>query len=151
MKRTSLPLRRREFITLLGGAAAAWPLAAQAQQAVKIYRIGILETNSLHTNAANFDALRKGLMEFGYIEGQTLSFEYRSADGRNERFPDLVAGLLRLKVDLIVTRSTPAVLAVKAATTTIRGDGGNRQPCWRRDCCQPRTPGGQHYRAKFLS
>jgi putative tryptophan/tyrosine transport system substrate-binding protein len=112
-------MRRREFITLLGGAAAAWPLAAQAQQAVKIYRIGILETNSLHTNAANFDALRKGLMEFGYIEGQTLSFEYRSADGRNERFPDLVAGLLRLKVDLIVTRSTPAVLAVKAATTTI--------------------------------
>jgi len=58
-------------------------------------------------------------MEFGYIEGETLSFEYRSADGRNERFPDLVAGLLRLKVDLIVTRSTPAVLAVKAATTTI--------------------------------
>jgi putative ABC transport system substrate-binding protein len=110
---------RRDFITLLGGAAAAWPLGAGAQQAVKVYRIGILETNSLHTNAANFDALRKGMMELGYIEGKTLSFEYRSADGRNERFPDLVAELLRLKVDLIVTRSTPAVLAVKAAMTTI--------------------------------
>src|SRR5262245_35973817 len=112
-------MRRREFITLLGSAAAAWPVVARAQPAVKVYRVGILETNSLHTNAANFDALRKGMMELGYIEGQTLSFEYRSADGRNERFPDLVAELLRLKVDLIVTRSTPAVLAVKAATTTI--------------------------------
>ena len=85
----------------------------------KVYRIGILETNSPLTNAANFDALRKGMMELGYIEGQTLFFEYRSAGGRNERFPDLVAELVQLKVDLIVTRSTPAVLAVKAATNTI--------------------------------
>jgi putative ABC transport system substrate-binding protein len=110
-------VRRREFIALLGG-AAAWPLAARAQ-AAKIYRVGILETISVISNAANFDALRKGMRALGYVEGQNLLFEYRSADGRNERFPDLVAELVRLRVDLIVTRSTPAVISVKAATTTI--------------------------------
>ena len=113
-------MRRREFLALLGGAAVAWPFAACAQQAaVKVYRVGIMETISPLANAANFDALRKGMRELGYIEGQNLFFEYRSADGRNERFPDLVAELVGLKVDLIVTRSTPAVLAVKAATATI--------------------------------
>ena len=116
-------MKRREFITLLTSATAASSLSClrtgRAQPAGKVYRIGILETNSPLTNAANFDALRKGMMELGYIEGQTLFFEYRSADGRNERFPDLVAELVQLKVDLIVTRSTPSVLAVKAATNTI--------------------------------
>ena len=116
-------MKRRGFITLLASATAASSLSClrtgRAQPASKVYRIGILETNSPLTNAANFDALRKGMMELGYIEGQTLFFEYRSADGRNERFPDLVAELVQLKVDLIVTRSTPAVLAVKAATNTI--------------------------------
>ena len=116
-------MRRREFITLLGGAMAASSAfcrrTAHAQPTSKVYRVGILETNPPLTNAANFDALRKGMMELGYTEGQSLFFDYRSVDGRNERFPDLVAELVRLKVDLIVTRSTPAVLAVKAATTTI--------------------------------
>jgi putative tryptophan/tyrosine transport system substrate-binding protein len=110
-------MNRRQFITLLGG-AAVWPLTARAQ-AAKIYRVGILETISAISNAANFDALRKGMRALGYVEGQNLLFEYRSADGRNERFPDLVAELVRLRVDLIVTRSTPAVISVKAATTTI--------------------------------
>jgi ABC-type uncharacterized transport system substrate-binding protein len=109
---------RRQFITLLGGAVAALPIEARAQ-AAKIYRVGVLETISAISNAANFDALRKGMRAFGYVEGQNLLFEYRSADGRNERFPDLVAELVRLRVDLIVTRSTPAVISVKAATTTI--------------------------------
>jgi putative ABC transport system substrate-binding protein len=116
------PMRRRDFIKLIGGAAASslsCLRVGRAQPAAKAYRVGILETNSPLTNAANFDALRKGMIELGYIEGQTLFFEYRSADGRNERFPELAADLVRLKVDLIVTRSTPAVLAVKAATTTI--------------------------------
>jgi putative tryptophan/tyrosine transport system substrate-binding protein len=113
-------VRRREFLALLGGVAVGWPFAAYAQQAaVKVYRVGIMETISPVANAANFDALRKGMRELGYIEGQNLFFEYRSADGRNERFPDLVTELVGLKVDLIVTRSTPAVLAVKAATATI--------------------------------
>ena len=110
-------MKRRQFITLLGG-AAAWSFAARAQ-AAKVYRVGILETISAISNAANFDALRKGMRALGYVEGQNLLFEYRSADGRNERFPDLVAELVRLRVDLIVTRSTPAVISVKAATTTI--------------------------------
>jgi putative ABC transport system substrate-binding protein len=112
-------MRRREFITLLGGAAVAWPLAARAQQAGKVYRIGILETIPASQNAANLDALRKGLRELGYIEGQNLSIEYSSADGFAERFPELAGELVRLKVDLIVTRGTPAAQAAKNATAAI--------------------------------
>src|SRR5262245_29805452 len=101
-------MRRREFITLLGGAAAAWPLAARAQ--AKVYAIGI---------QANFAALLNGLRELGYVEGQNLRIDYRSADGQGERFPELVAELVRNRVDLIVTRGTPAARAAKAATATI--------------------------------
>ena len=109
-------LKRREFITLLGGATAAWPLVALAQSA---YRIGVLDTTSAALNATNFDALRQGLRQHGYIEGQNLVIEYRSADERAERFPDLAAELVRLNVDLIVTRGTPAIFAAKNATKTI--------------------------------
>ena len=112
-------MKRREFITLIGGAAAAWPLATRAQQVGKIYRIGILEPIPAARNAANLDALRKGLRELGYVEGRNLVIEYRSADGRAERFPDLASELVRLKVDLIVTRGTPAAIAAKNATGTI--------------------------------
>src|SRR5438132_11364830 len=112
-------MKRREFITLIGGAAAAWPRAARAQQVGKIYRIGILEPIPAARNAANLDALRKGLRELGYVEGRNLVIEYRSADGRAERFPDLASELVRLKVDLIVTRGTPAAIAAKNATGTI--------------------------------
>src|SRR5438477_12825978 len=111
-------MKRREFISLIGG-ATAWPLAARAQQAGKIYRIGILEPIPAARNAANLDALRKGLRELGYVEGRNLSIEYRSADGRAERFPELASDLVRLKVDLIVTRGTPAARAAKNATETI--------------------------------
>jgi putative tryptophan/tyrosine transport system substrate-binding protein len=86
-------MKRREFITLLGG-AAAWPLAARAQQPVRVYRIGVLEMSPAATNADNFDALRKGLRELGYVEGQNLVLDYRSADGRPERFRQLAAELL---------------------------------------------------------
>jgi putative ABC transport system substrate-binding protein len=113
------PMRRREFITLLGGAAAAWPLAARSQQLGRVYRIGMLETMPAASNAANFDALRKGLREHGYVEGQNLIIDYRSADGRPERFPQLAAELVRLNVDLIVTRGTSAVMAAKNATGTV--------------------------------
>jgi putative ABC transport system substrate-binding protein len=112
-------MRRREFMTFLGGAALAWPLASRAQQAGKIYRIGILEPIPAAQNAANLDALRNGLRELGYIEGRNLIIEYRSADGRAERFPDLVSELVRLNVDLIVTRGTPAAVAAKNATRVI--------------------------------
>jgi putative tryptophan/tyrosine transport system substrate-binding protein len=99
----------------------AGPLVADAQEykAGKVYRIGILETIPAARNAANLDALRKGLRDLGYVEGRNLVIEYRSADGRAERFPDLAAELVRLKVDLIVTRGTPAARAAKKATETI--------------------------------
>ena len=110
---------RRAFIGTVAGALLAAPLAAAAQQAGKVYRIGILETIPAAQNAANLAALRKGLRDLGYVEGRNLIIEYRSADGRAERFPDLASELVRLKVDLIVTRGTPAARAAKNATGTI--------------------------------
>jgi putative ABC transport system substrate-binding protein len=112
-------VKRREFITLLGGAAAAWPLRAGAQQAGKVYRIGVLEMTSATLNVANVYALRAGLRQLGYFEGQNLVIEYRSADGRDDRFPGLARELLALKVDVIVTRGTPAAKAAKNATSTV--------------------------------
>jgi putative tryptophan/tyrosine transport system substrate-binding protein len=109
----------RQFLTLLGGAAAAWPLAARAQQAERVRRIGVLETTSLPLNAANFEAFRQALRELGYTEGRNLVIEYRSAEGHPERFPELAMELVRLNCDLIITRGTPAALAAKQATETI--------------------------------
>src|SRR5215469_11379295 len=111
-------MRRREFITIVGG-AAAWPLAARAQQAGKVYRIGMLEMTSATLNVVNVYALRAGLQQLGYFEGQNLVIEYRSADGRDDRFPGLARELLALKVDVIVTRGTPAAIAAKNATSTV--------------------------------
>ena len=110
---------RRAFIGSLVGSLLAAPLAAETQQAGKVYRIGVLEPTSMALNAANLDAFRKGLRELGYVEGRNMMIEYRSADGRSERFPDLAAELVRLKVDVILTRGTPAVMAAKNATGTI--------------------------------
>jgi putative ABC transport system substrate-binding protein len=111
-------MKRRNFITLLGG-VAAWPLAARAQQPSKNYRIGILETVPLASNTKNIDALRRGLRELGYVENQNYVLEYRSADGDAGRFPALSEELVRLRADLIVTRGTPAARAAKNATETI--------------------------------
>jgi putative ABC transport system substrate-binding protein len=111
--------RRREFIALMGGAAVAWPLAAPAQNVSTVLRIGVLETQPAAMNAENLRAFREGLQALGYVEGKNLVIEYRSADGYGERFPELVADLLRLKVDVIVTRGTPAVVAVKNATKSV--------------------------------
>ena len=110
---------RRTFVRSVAGGLLVTPLTARAQQAGKVYRIGILEAIPASQNAANLDALRKGLRELGYVEGRNLLIEYRSADGRAERFPDLASELVRLKVDLIVTRGTPAARAAKNATETI--------------------------------
>jgi putative tryptophan/tyrosine transport system substrate-binding protein len=112
-------MKRREFITLLGGAASGWPLAARAQQPSKVYRIGVLEQTSAAIHDAYFDAFRQELHEHGFVEGQNLLIEYRSADDRAERYPALAAELVGLNVDLILTRGTPAALAAKNATTTI--------------------------------
>jgi putative ABC transport system substrate-binding protein len=110
-------MRRREFIAGFAS-AATWPLAARAQPTSRRYRIGVLDTSAQQVNT-NFKVLQQALRERGYIEDQNLSFEYRSADGRNESFPELAAQLVRLEVDLIVTRGTPAAIAAKAATATI--------------------------------
>jgi ABC-type uncharacterized transport system substrate-binding protein len=112
-------MRRREFVIGLVWAFAAWPRATCAQQGGKIYRIGILEQIPAERNGANLAGLRKGLRDLGYLEGRNLIIEYRSADGRAERFPDLASELVRLEVDLIVTRGTPATHAVQNATGTI--------------------------------
>ena len=110
---------RRTFIGGVAGGLIASPLAARAPQAARVYRIGILEVVPAAQNADNLDALRKGLRDLGYVEGRNLIIEYRSADGRADRFPDLASELVRLKVDLIVTRGTPAARAAKIATETI--------------------------------
>jgi len=90
-----------------------------AQQAGKVYRFGVLERTSPAINAANLDGFRQGLRELGYVEEKNFVIEYRSADGRDERFPAPATELVRLKVDLILTRGTPATLAAKDATGTI--------------------------------
>jgi putative ABC transport system substrate-binding protein len=110
---------RRMFIDRVAGGLLAALLASCAQAQSKVWRIGVLETVSTELNAANLNALRQGLRELGYVEGQNLIIEYRSADGRSERFADLAAELVGLKVDLLVTRGTPASLAAKRATQTI--------------------------------
>jgi putative ABC transport system substrate-binding protein len=111
-------LKRRQFITLLGG-AAAWPLAARAQRAERVLRVGVLEAISQDQNVRNFGALQKGLREAGYVEGRNLTIYYRSANGASGRFPALAAELVSLGVNVIVTRGTPAVLAAKNATAAI--------------------------------
>jgi putative ABC transport system substrate-binding protein len=109
--------RRRFLLTSLATVAA--PLAAEAQTAGKRYRVGMLETRSITLNAANVDAFRQGLRELGYRDGQNLEIVYRSSDGRDDRFPGLASELVNLKVDLILTRGTPAALAAKRATQTV--------------------------------
>src|SRR5215475_7609236 len=109
---------RRKFLATLGGAAATWPFATRAQQPGRVWHIGVLETTSMALNAANFQAFRQSLRALGYIEEQNLIIEYLSAEGRGERFTDLAADVLRLNIDVIVTRGTPAALAAKKATTT---------------------------------
>jgi ABC-type uncharacterized transport system substrate-binding protein len=110
-------MRRRDVLAFLGG-AAAWPLPVRAQPG-RVCRLGILETIAAPLNAANLNALYKALRAHGYVEGQNLAIEYRSADGKAERFDRLVAELVARNVDVIITRGTPAAIAAKNAPGNI--------------------------------
>ena len=110
-------MRRREFIKLLAASAAAWPLAAHAQQS-KVARIGALYIGTADAESFKKE-LREGLRELGYVEGQNIAFEFRSAEGKLDRLPELAAELVRLKVDVIVALYVPPSLAAKQATRDI--------------------------------
>jgi len=110
-------VKRREFIALVGGAAAAWPVAARAQQPMPV--VGVLSAEWPNLFSDRLRAFHDGLRETGYVEGRNLAIEYRWAEGRNDRLPALAAELVRHQVTVIVSTSTPAVLAARTATTTI--------------------------------
>ena len=110
-------MQRRDFIALLGGVAALWPLAAHAQQAVKLYRVGILSPEL--PPPGFLDAFRQGLRELGYVEGRDIALEVRNAEGYSQRLGALATILAELKVDVILALNTPSVQAAKKATVTI--------------------------------
>src|SRR6516164_8101672 len=112
-------MKRRAFITLLGGAAAAWPLAAHAQQPGKVYRIGFLANDPAIPMQPAGQAFLDGLREGGFIEGGNIIIERRFAVARPDRHAKLVAELIRLDVDVLVTSAEEATLAAKRATTKI--------------------------------
>jgi putative tryptophan/tyrosine transport system substrate-binding protein len=110
-----LDIRRRQFLTLLGGAAAVWPLPLSAQTPSRLWKIGVLANEPWPP----LEGLRHGLWDLGYVEGKSHRFEYRFAQGRAERFPALASELVNLPVDVIVAWGTPASLAAHKATSTI--------------------------------
>jgi len=111
-------MRRREFITLLGGAAAAWPAVARAQQGARISRIGYLDFTSASYRGPGLEAFRASLRDLGYVEGTNVQIDFRFADGDNDLLPALATELVRLNVDVIVTYAT-GVPAAQRATSTI--------------------------------
>src|SRR5262245_37029538 len=111
-------VRRRKFLAALLG-AVAWPLAARAQQAAKLPTIGFLGAATPSTTSPWISAFAQRLRELGWIEGRTIAIEYRWAEGREERFAEIAAEFVRLKVDVIVTSGSPAVMASKKATSVI--------------------------------
>ena len=111
-------MQRRDFITLIGGAAVAWPLAARAQQ-MKLPTIGLLGGATPSAQAQWTAAFVQRLRELGWVEGQTVAIEYRWGEGRSERSPEIIAEFVRLNVDVIVTHATSNVLAAKRVTSVV--------------------------------
>ena len=112
-------MKRREFISLLGGAAAAWPLAVRAQQLSRVPRIGVLLLGTPTSFAPRTQAFVEGLRDLGYVEGRTVAIEWKWGQNRDDLLPDLAAELVRSQVDVIVTGGTPPAKALKNATRTI--------------------------------
>ncbi|TMJ87088.1 MAG: hypothetical protein E6G76_13520 [Alphaproteobacteria bacterium] len=141
-------MRRREFIALLGGAAATWPLSLRAQQPAKIPRIGIID------DAPMWHAFRQALRELGYVEGQNVAYEYRYGEGAPDRLAQAAAELVRRPVDVIATFGTPPTSAAKEATTSIPiviDEHSHRHGrCWRSGARGPgrefRPPRRKHHR-----
>jgi putative tryptophan/tyrosine transport system substrate-binding protein len=112
-------MQRRHFIALVGGMAAAWPFVSSARPLGRMARIGFLGSASATGSAKSVEALRTGLRDLGHVEGRNIVIEFRWAEGKYDRLSDLVAELIRLNVDVIVTHGTPGTRAAKKATSTI--------------------------------
>ena len=115
----AIGIARRNFIFVVGGAAATWPLAAHAQQPTKLPTIGFLGPQTPSIMGQWTAAFVQGLRELGWIDGRTVTIEYRWAEGRSERFAEIVAAFVRLKVDVIVTEGNAPAFAAKQATSVI--------------------------------
>ena len=144
-------MRRREFITLLGGAAAAWPLAARAQQVGKLPTIGFLGATTPAGGGQLLAAFVQRLRELGWVDGRNVAIEVRWAEGRSERFAEIAAELVRLKVDVILTHNTPPVPRSQAGDighpdrVRVSGRSGRHRPG-----CQSGATGGQRHGAVCL-
>jgi ABC-type uncharacterized transport system substrate-binding protein len=112
-------MRRRDFIKLVSGVAVAWPIAARAQQAPKVWRIGILAGAPREANSRNYASFVEGMHELGYVENKDFVIEWRTANEQYERFPELARELIQLKVDVIVTAAGAAIRTLQDATTAI--------------------------------
>ena len=112
-------IKRRKFITLLGGTAIVWPLAARSQQAGKVPTIGYLGPSTRSLEVKRLDAFVQRLRDFGWIEGRTVAIEYRWAEGGNEHLAEIATTFVRRKVDVILTSATPPTIAAKQATSII--------------------------------